>query len=462
MIAARCLSLFALACLGVLAACDGSFEATYASSIKGMSGQVLYDELLRLDQAYPNRIGPKLDLGARLLSAGEYKGAKAYLDRAEKLLGPFTEARYKYALFADQAELKLREGAYKESLAYATKAISASPKDELGVVFTKAKAESAIRDRSAALEDFGRGWISSRASMSVEDYRSYISALSLAGRDADEIQVLREYQKNHPYDPGVGLLESGCYKRLGDFGAAILCTFKEYEHGRASGAFSEIALAEALDAVMGKGEPKPPSPMKELKSLIASLKAFVGGDWKAGAGVPELGFGEYVALASRLEGGSASSSDLERYLLLEPSFKSFQSYYYHLWRGMRKDARSYSIKAARPILEKCVALSLASSMALESRRELGRLMGVGEASGGKLLVPAEIDAIFADLIAGAPFSRLEGVMATLDTPDNEYQFACVCALRRLSSDPAMRAYLETKANASSGKLRERLTYALSL
>jgi hypothetical protein len=199
-----------------------------------------------------------------------------------------------------------------------------------------------------------------------------------------------------------------------------------------------------------------------MERLVASLKAFVHGDWKSVAEVPETCFGEYIMLAARLESGSASAAQLERYILLEPALKSFQAYYYHLWRGMRKELRSYSAKAARPLLEKCAALAPASTMARESRRELGRLIGIGETAGEKLLVPAEIEAVFSRILAGAPFARLEPVMALLDTPDNDYQLSCMYALGKLSADPAMKAYIARRAETASGKLRERLSYVLSM
>ena len=127
---------------------------------------------------------------------------------------------------------------------------------------------------------------------------------------------------------------------------------------------------------------------------------------------------------------------------------------------MRHDRQSYSAKTARPLLEKCVALAPASTIAMESRRELGRLIGIGEAAGEKLFVPAEIEAVFSRILAGAPFARLEPVMALLDTPDNDYQVSCMHALGKLSADPAMKAYIAARAKTASGKLRERLAYVL--
>jgi Flp pilus assembly protein TadD len=458
-----CVSLSVLLSLSVfLVACGGSFDSIYASSIKGKTGQALFDELVRLDQAYPDKLSLKIDIGARLLSAGDIKNAKNYLDRGEKLVGLFTAPKQKYVLFADQAELKLREGNYKEALAYANKALSASPKDELGVVFTKAKAESALKDGAASLKDFDKGWQSLKTSMSAEDFQSYAAALVAAGRDSDAIEVLGEYQKTYPYDPGVGFLESGCYERLGDMSAAILCAYKDFEYGRASGLLSEAVLSDALDTALKKVDSKSSSSRKELERLVACIKAFMRGTWNVSASIPAKGFGEYIAVASKLEAGTASTSDLERYLVLEPSMRSFQAYYLHLWRGLRKDTRAYSVKTARPVLEKCIALAPSSSMALDSRKELGRLLGIGEIAGGKLLIPAEIDAIFADIIAGASFSRLDPVMTLLDTPDNDYQLACMYALGKVSSDPALKAYLAKRAKSSSGKLKERLTYILSM
>lgn len=451
-----------LLCFGAFPCCKGSFEKTYETQTKGKTGQALYDSLLRLDQAYPDRLQLKIDLGARLLSSGENEGAKAYLDRGEKLLGLFVDSRSKYFLYADQAELKLRCGEFKEAIVYATKAFASSAEDSLGVVFTRAKAESALKDKDAALKDFDKGWAAQARSMSSEDYHAYAAALMESGRDADAIRLLGEYQKIYPYEQGIGLLESSCYEGIGDMGPAILSAFKEFEFRRPSGAISNKKLFDNLDAALKKSGAAGSESNEVLERLALSIKAFVKGDWNSATAIPLRGFGEYIALAAKLESGSASAAELGRYILLEPALKSFQTYYYHLWRGMKADARSYSTKAARPLLEKCVALAPASAMAKESRRELGRLIGIGESAGTKLLVPTEIDAIFAEVLAGAPLSRLEPVMALLDTPDNDYQLACMYTLGKFSSDPAMKAYVTARAKTAAGKMRERLTYILAM
>lgn len=251
-------SLLAFACWGGSLGCGSSFATTYDAWTKGKTGQALYDELLRLDQAYPNRLRLKIDLGERLLSAGDLEGAKTYLDRGDRLVGPFVDSHLKYILYADQAKLNLRMGAFQGALAYSTKAIACSSDDELGVIFTRAKTESAFDDKSAALKDFDRGWGARKASMSAEDYRAYALALKGAGRDADAICLLGDYQKAFPYDPGLGILESGCYEKLGDIRAAILSAFKDYEYRRSFGGLSDKALAEGMDAAIEKADPHHP------------------------------------------------------------------------------------------------------------------------------------------------------------------------------------------------------------
>ncbi len=454
----------ALACGGAFFGCGNPFDRAYETGVKEKTGQSLYDELLRLDQAYPNQLRVKLDLGARLLAAGDLKGAETYLDRGERLVGPFRfhDPRLVYALYADKAELNLRSGDFKAACAYADKALAGESVDVLGVMFTRAKAESALGDMGAALKDFDGGWAAQKASMSAEDYRSYAIELQRAGRDADAIRVSEDYQRTWPYEPGIGFLESGCHERLGDISAAIVSAFKEYEYNRPFGGISDKALIASLDAAIPKDAGLPSTSRKAVDRLVASLKAFIHGEWKLVTDIPGDGFGEYLGLAARLETGKATVAEVERYILLEPSLKSFQAYYCHLWHGLKKDPRSWSAKSARPLLEKCVSLAPASGMARESRRELGRLIGVGEAAGEKLLVPSESAVIFSGILSGAPFDSLEPVIALLDTPDNDYQAAWVRLLGQLAADPAMKNFLATKAKIASERQRERLAHILSL
>jgi len=442
----------------IVVSCGESFEKLYESQTTDKSGQELYQALLRLDQTYPNKIKLKINIGTMLLVSGDLAGAKAYLDRGEKLVGVFTDKETKYALFSSKAELALREGDPSEALKYAEKAISASKTDRKGVVFTRAKAHVGLGNTKDALNDFDKGWSEHKDTMTAEDFRAYAIQLVKGGRDSDAIEILRVFQGKYPYEAGVGLIESGCYERSGDLKSAILSAFKEYEYARAFGGLSDKDLTSSLDIALAKSER---ISRKALERFVAAIKSFVNEEWTGVGDIDASGFGEYIVLAARLENGNASTMDIERYLLMESSMRSFQAYYYHLWRGLRKIARANGTSGIRSVLEKCISLSGSSHMAKESRRELGRLIGIGESAGENLLMQQEIDAILASVIGGGSFSLLDPVLALLDTPDNDYQQSGMYSLIRLASDPALKSWLDGKAKNAKGKLGERLNYILS-
>jgi tetratricopeptide (TPR) repeat protein len=404
---------------------------------------------LLLDQKYPGRLQLKVDIGTALLAAGDLDKAGIYLKSGLALAARSKDKRLKGLLYAASAELAFLSGHYPEAVGFADRALANSANLPASVLFT-------------------RGWAADRGAMLAEDFRSYSSLLIAAGRYPEALEVFDEYQARFLYETGIGLRESLLYEKLGKIEESIVAAFKELEYQRYAGSVTDAVLLDNLQKLDRKLDDRQWNPEVKGKGLVRALERYVRGQWGQAAAeldkpgpIVELPFGRYLLLSARLEAALATEADFQSYQLLEPYLKSLPAYYFHLWRGMRRGPGSYAPAAARPVLEKCILLAPKTSFALESRRELGRLIGLSPAEGEKLLLAPELEAIGRQVAAGGDLDRLEPVLELLTTPDNEYQLSAVLLLKRLKGRDQVRGFLAGRARNVTGRLKERLSFVMN-
>ncbi len=460
-------------CCGLLLlwACNGNqaaFQSEYEALKKSSSDSALFSSLLLLDQKYPRQMALKVDIGRALLDAGELEQAAIYLKSGEALAVRSKDQRLKALLYAALAEHAFRRGQYQETIDLATKALANPPHEPAGALLSRARAYQATGKTQEALEDYTRGWSTDRSAMIPEDFRNYSTLLIEAGKYAEALEVYAEYQARFLYEPGIGLTESLLYEKLGRIEESIVAAFKELEYQRYRGGVPQALIQDNLAKLSRKLDDRQWNPEGRGKALVGALQRYARGEWGEAARALEqpgpaldLRFGRYLLLSARLETGQAAEADFREYGGLEPYLKSLPAYYYHLWRGMRHGSGGDLPAGARPVLEKCILLTPNTSFALESRRALGRLIGLAPAEGEKLLLGPELEAIGRQVAAGESLSRLQPVLELLATPDNEYQLLAVLMLKRLKAREQVRAFLLERARTATGRLKERLAFVVS-
>jgi tetratricopeptide (TPR) repeat protein len=446
---------------------DAAFLSDY-SSLNGFgAGDKLLTGLLVLDQKHPNRLVVKAELGGLLLAAGNFEAAAIYLESGEALARTSGDRRTKNLLYSEIAELSYRTGKHAKAVAFSDRVLSSSREKPLPVLFTRAKALAAGGRKKEALADLDSGWNELREVMGQEDLRLYWTLLADAGRAAEALTALDEYERRYAYQPGIGLIESALFEKGNRIEESLVCAFKELEYQLGQGNIEEAVVVSKLDALrgklMGKGRAG-----ERAAGLDGALILFSMGRWaEADAAFsrygtpPRLPFGRYLRLSTRLEALSAGDADLAAYEGLEPYLKSFSDYYYHLWRGMKNAKVSFNAAPAKRILERCILLSLQTPHSRESREELGRLLGLTGEDGGRLLLGAEIDAVGERVSAGSDTRLLDPVVNLLAAPDNEYQIHAMFMLRQLASGQRVREYLAGFSRGAPVRLRERIGFVLS-
>jgi len=436
------------------------FERELKNLMEEKRGQELLDGLLELDQRYPDRLVLKVNIGGLLLAAGQRERAGAYLKRGEDLAARSRDRKLQSLLYTNLAEYAYRGGEAQQGLDWAERSLELDAEDSLGAVFTKGKCLLALGRQAEALQSLAPCWPGRKDLMSREDMIVLAALFGEERRSLEALEVLRELQLKYGYQTGMGLRESALFEDLGRIPEGVLAAFKELEYQRYRGAIGRQEILARLAALERSISVQP--------VLMRGLRGWLSASWgqaaldleQAGldAGYP---FARLLLLSARLESGRAVGEDFREYVGLEPHFRDFPGFYYHLWRGMKKGGGEYSLATVRSVLERCILLAPQGEAAGETRVELGRLIGLSPQDGARLLLGPELDRIRERVLAGSSPEVLQPVLELLATAENVYELAGTLMLRRILGLPGVSEYLAGRERSARGRMKERLAAILA-
>jgi tetratricopeptide (TPR) repeat protein len=438
---------------------DKRFKQAYAETLaQNRSGELIL-ALLELDQSYPDRLSVKITLGGMLLAAGDLDRARIVLERGEELARRCRDDELRGLLFTNLAELCYRQGEYSRGAASAEKALRCAPNQRHGVVFTRAKCLAALGRYGEALRCFRQA--RETEPMSGEDMEIFAALLVNRGDYGQALEVLSDRELEHGYALGLGLQQSAVYEQTGQFGEAVIAAAKDMEYRRSLGLVKDTRVLENLQRLSGILPAGSSAPPGRGQAATRAFTAFVRGQWRqcvSALAEPDdetrLPFADYLLLASLLEIGGAEPEVLAAYRGLEPRFLLLPAYHYHLWRGLKAGAGSYDIFSARTVLETCILLAPRARYARKSRAELGLLLGMSAREGEKLLLGAELDALYDRLASGADPKILKPALDMLPLPGSIYRTAAVMLLEKARGLPGVADYLDQQPQPAAQRAPE--------
>jgi tetratricopeptide (TPR) repeat protein len=453
-------TLFAISCAG-----DSDFQQQLTRLGQEKRGVELFNALLELDQKYADKIELKIKLGQMLLDSGDIDKASSYLKRGEGLINAVTDNRLKTELFYYLGILNYIQGKAAESLVYAEKALVATKDDSLSH-FLKARSLYQMGDKEKSYELYKQYWPKDKGFMNKEDLNFYFAGAVEQKEYERAIEILDTYQLLYEYIIGQGVQASTFYEQLKNVNCALFAACMDLEYLRYLEAIDDKKLSATFTDLAVKIADKSLYPDRQSRDTLKAIEDFFQNNWAAAQ--KELkkisekhAFLQYMLLVCELETEGASQDRLKAYVSIEQYFKGLPGYYYHFWRGMKKGQGEYSFSTAKAVLEKCILLASKTRFARETRQELGRLLGLTEKEGEKILLGAELDLIFNDLVAGKDITLLDPVLELISLPDNVYEMAAVLMLRQLQTRiPRVKTYLEQKKAKVSGRLGDRLVMVL--
>ncbi len=425
--------------------------------------------MVRLDQAYPDRFVLKHQIGLLYLQQGIPSAAAPYLERALSL-ARHARAPDRATLFGGLAIVFYSRSDYTKAVDYGRRALDVKTLESAPFGFITGRALLAQGKQKEALVYLDAAWAAARSSMSAEDYRAYARALESAGRNRDLVAALDAYESTSPYEPGLGLMQSAAYERLGDLDASVLAAFKEAEYAVAYGASQPSDIQKNLAAIGRKLDDKSFNPSGAGKSALEAVTAFARGDWARAerlfaarilaARNGSTVFERYLLLSARIESGHADVPDLDGYAALQPTLRSLPTYYYRLYLGLRQ-LGGQSVERLADLLESSIDLAPHAGSSAEYRRSLAAVLGLPPTDGARLLTRAEISAAAEKAAVTGESSLLEPLVGTLELNDNRTTLMAVGILRAFAQDARHRPFFVDRARSAKGRALERLSYILA-
>jgi hypothetical protein len=451
----------------ILSSCSGdsAFLKAYSSVDRSHGGEKLLSDLVRLDQEFPDRFVLKHQIGMLYLQAGDPLSAGPYLQRAAALGARRAKPSEKATLFGGLAIVSYAKGEYLNAAEFGKKALAVKTDDAAPFGFITGRALLALNKRQEALEYMDGAWTKARPSMSMEDYRAYARVLESEGRDKDLIAVLDSFEASYPYEPGLGLMQSAAYERVGDLDGSVFAAFKEAEYATAYGASRISDVQKNLVALHKKLDDKAFNPTGAGKATLEAVSAFAHGAWADAARLLDQRngsgtFERYLLLSARIESRSASPADLDAYMALMPPMRSLPPFFHRVYLGLSSLGRGSPDRLA-DLLESAINLAPRTETSRAYRKDLAVVLGLTPADGTRILTKAELSAA-ADKAAGTgESSLLEPLVATLELKDNRTTLMAVGILRAFAKDARYRSFFVDRSKSASGRTKERLSYILA-
>ncbi len=422
--------------------------------------------LTQLDQSHPRSFAVKLRLGEMYVSFGQLDVAAVYLEEAYRLRHDGRvpkEAARAAALEYGRALILLQRPA--EAI---TVVMPEARGGDPAALLVRARAFVQSGDAKGAIADFRAGLAAKGGQPTGTDFTLYAQALASERQYSDALAVLRDCEQRMGYQPGTGLLESSLLEKLGRTTESIVAAFKETLYQQTQGAMSTDLIDRNLTTLASRSEVAGIADPR-AQALVKGLKAYLHGQWAdASAGLArglaglDDPFGRYLLLSCSLEKDKVTPGMLTDFASLEPRWRGYPSYYYRLWRAMKKGPGEYSLSNVRGVLEKTILLAPGSKEAQDTRIELGRLLGVEPAEAKDILLRPELDFAYARLVGGAdPEKVLPPVLRLLSIrKENLYTSDGVLMLKSAAQVPGVARFLAEQAGHASGPLKERLSQLL--
>ncbi|AEF80855.1 hypothetical protein [Leadbettera azotonutricia] len=275
---------------------------------------------------------------------------------------------------------------------------------------------------------------------------------------------IAELERAGGYFPGLGLAESGLHESAGDYGAAVIASYKElswaYGYGSVDKPSVEDGIRQVLEYLESQSLNAGTDEGKARSNAVNAAKgvlAFSGEDWKDAAsllnaagfdGDESDSFARWMLLVCSLETGDEAARLL--YGAIRARYSNFPEYWYRGARGFKGNiASSYA--------EQCINLNPQGHFAPECRKIIAGNLGLG-GKGEAIRSKAEIEDGIKRSVSAEDPRLLEDILPLMSLPDNVYTLYALGSLKALAAYPVFKEYFSEQASLSGGRLAERLSY----
>jgi tetratricopeptide (TPR) repeat protein len=417
------------------------------------NGQELISSLLSLDQKYPGAVDIKAHLGIAHLMNGDIESSRIFLVSAEDLVRKSTDQEIVYLIFAGLADVYSKQEDYESSFAYAEKALDMKVQDSLGVLILKARAAAFLGKKEMSLSLYTKAFADFREYFSAGDYALYLEYLAENGAWHEATEVLLGKINSVGYSSGDGLRLSALYEKDSRYIKSLTAASFDLWLLLSKGEISSEDFSARLDTVNSEVQNILDSAdLSQFSTVLTAFKDISNDAWsEARKTFEEYTFDTgnvfeqfffYSATIHSTE--EFALSDLQKYVALESSFRSVQTFYRNLWQAMKEGSGNYSFETVRDVLEKTILLGPDTSLAQDSKLELGRLLGISEEESSFLIPRSIVLAILNGYFSSGNEEQLQPITDLLSITNNEYTSECAALLKKYRNTRTLRDALRSR------------------
>ena len=425
---------------------DDSYLPELETLLKEKTGDDLLEGLIALDKKYPKVLMLKINISGMLLVKNEVKMAGDYLKQGLPLIKKSDNDGEKYVFYTNMAQYSFKNGDPGKSIEYAKQALEFNKEDPLGVTITMAKAYANKEDPISAIKLMKEQWAADRKKFSDEDMYYLLSVLGNEPDSAENlaivVDVADEYLIRNPTISGIGINQAQDLERAGYMVSALVATFSEMDRMRCVNKIKDENIYDAL--VKARENFAPDSPHVKF---LDGFKAYMDEDFDTASAafdsiIPEipLNYFTYLQMVCRANSSKTSPELVNAFGALEDKFPLFQSYYYYLWKSIKKN--NLLSKEDAPLMQQCILSNPSSKFGIETKKELGKLFGLEH--GEYILLPDELTVYLMRVKGGEKPDILEPVVKLLEMPDNPFKDNALLLVQELRKIAGVSEWLDQR------------------
>ncbi len=427
-------------------------------------GEEQLNALVELDKKYPEKLRAKINIAAIYLGMEKTDLAELFLAKGVEAAKKSRDKDEKYIFYANYSEYLLNKGNLSESLKMGMAALENNDSDPAGASLTVAQILVSEKKYSEAVLFFKKTWETNIDLFTEQDLAAFFYLLGIS-QDAGNnialmVSIIDEIRLRNPGRQGFGFQQAEILDQAGAPVASLVAVFSEIEFSRSNNVANN-EIFKTIDLLYEKN--------KEIAAnakIIEGYKSFILEEWNIAEAVfteitPEVSivFYNYLKLASILQSGLGTEELFSNYLLLSRYYSGLQSYYYHLWNGMKKGSVKYDIDVEESVLKNCILISPASEYARLSRIELGRILGIPD--GEKIVAVDEVFYYVDSVIKGASPNILEPVAVMLEMENNIFVEDAMELLKEAVKEKKIGEWFKNRAQKGNALIKARVSAILS-
>ena len=367
-----------LLCLSLLLlSCTSKVQEEFNSITNSKKSDTEIVKLVKeFEIKHPKHFESKLLLAEYYISVNDVDNAYDYLKRAavvKKYADKKQRDVYYTKLFGYLATIEFSRKEYDSAEINVKNAIKYDKQHTHGYEYMLGHLQVIKENNEDALKIFDDIYAKQPELATASDLQTYMYLLAEAERYEECTAIINTYMATGQWFAGLGSFASTVFEKAGMLQESLLCAFLEYEYNSSMTAPEDEKFLKNIDSV--EQLCKENGTLEIVLPVLSLIRNLYTNNENFTVEVHDNFVSKYLIIRNRIKGKTATESDFQVLLSLEPYFRNFPIYYWNVWECV-KVIDSNQLKNFVTVLKKTIALSPSSALAETARNEIKDIFGV--------------------------------------------------------------------------------------